>query len=75
MSDDNVVNIKAHDITPQKVVDELGKDKEIFDEIYVCAVSRDGKRMAYMSGNMAGLGLAAICFQDLAIRYLNGEIE
>jgi hypothetical protein len=71
----DVLPLKAHGIDAQKVVEALVADKETFDEIYVCGVTRDGEMVAYISGDMGGLGLTAIRFQDLAIQYLRGHIK
>lgn len=70
-----IVALRAENITPKMVIESLAEDADLFEEIYVVVALKEGGTCAYMSGSLGGLGFAHLKFQELGIKYLNGELD
>jgi hypothetical protein len=42
--------------------------------VYVCGVNKDGEAVMWASGKLEHLCFASVAFQELANRYIRGEI-
>lgn len=71
----NVRALRVSDISPQIIVQSLENDCAKFKDIYVVAIDHEGEALIYASGDMSQAALAALHFQNIALKYLNGEIS
>lgn len=67
----NLVALRAQDISPEIVMQGLQMDIENIEEIFVVTLGLDGPKV-YAAGDIANLAFAALCLQDLALKSLNG---
>ena len=67
--------INAKSVTPQIVLESLHERLPRIKEVYIVAVMNDGDPEFYASGDLHGMGMAAIALQDLSLKYFRGEIE
>lgn len=71
---DNVTRLRPLTIPPSTVIDTLSENVKDIEAIYVVTIE-DGRPVCYASGDLSRLCMAAVTMQDLATKYLNGEIE
>lgn len=69
-----VVALRPNALTPALVLHHIHQELPNLKEIYVVGLTHEGEPISWSSGELGGLSLAALVLQDLALKYLNGEI-
>lgn len=72
MSD--VIPLRIKDISPEMVLQAVAKELPTIKDIYVCIINNEGTPVMYASGDLGSLCTASIALQDLAFKFLNGEL-
>lgn len=59
-------------ITPEVLVQRMAEKAGKMKTLFAVAFDEDGGAHYYCCGELSGLTLAILCFQDLALRLANG---
>ncbi len=74
MDPSNLVPLRQADISPAVIIQSLKEAVSEIREMYVVTLTDEGPQV-YATGDLTKVAFAALVLQDVAIKYLNGEIE
>jgi len=71
----NVHPLFMRDLSPEIVLRNMLDSVDLYQEIYVVAKRKDGGFSPWASGELKHLPDASLVLQDLAFKYIRGEID
>ncbi len=71
----NVRALNAAGVTPAVVLGHVMEEAHELEDLFVIGFRKDGTPMMWSAGTLDTMGLAIVCMQDLALKYLNGMVD
>jgi hypothetical protein len=68
----NLVPLRDSDISPPIIIQELQKNQDEMEEIFVVTFNREGESFIYMSGDIRGMVYAAHVLDEMAREIARG---
>lgn len=62
-------------LSPAVVLSSVAEVVEALKDVHIVGITKDGEPICWSSGDLGSLSFAVTVLQDMAIKYLNGQIE
>ena len=74
MAKSKVDPLRPKDVTPPVILNSIGETLDELKDLYAVGVDAEGNAVVWSTGNLSGIGFAALVLQNLALKQLNGEL-
>lgn len=70
----NVKALNSKGLSPEVVLQSVVEALPEMRDVYVVGISKEGEPTVWATGDLTRLSYASLVLQDLALKYLNGEV-